>query len=191
VGKNNICFKRELHMAKEKASKLKYQVILEEYLKSRDWGDELEVDLDEGSVTLNTGVKIGDQGGSRLIIVASDKTDLVDVFFYYSTSCKKSKMNEMRLLISEINFRIAYGKWQVLPDGDLRWMHRVDFEGSSPTPQSIHQIVQPGWNLTERWLEPIAAVALTKQSAADALSEFDEAQNATAKAENGDAPTEL
>jgi hypothetical protein len=172
------------------SGKLRYQVLLEEYLATRGWTDPLEVDEEKGSVLLVTGVSISGQNGGRLAIEASDATDLVSVFFYLPTVCKESKFDQMAILFNHIHARMTYGRFQCMPDGYLRWMQKVDFEGSAPTPLSIERIVQPGWNIVEQWADTINAVALTKQTAAEAIEEYDEAQQ-KAQTDDEGGPTEL
>jgi hypothetical protein len=172
---------------------MKYKALLEAYLAAREWQDELSIDEEHEAVRLDTGVSVGEQSG-RLIIEAYEKTEFVDVFIYYkSFNCKTSKFGEMLKLLNSIHLRVRYGRFELVDDGIIRWFHRVDFEGSSPTTTSIHQIVQPGWNIAERWVDVFAAVALTKQSAEDALEEMEiaELQSATQETEEGQGPREL
>ena len=181
-------------MTKKSDSKLKYQVVLDEFLKEREWTDEYESDLEEKTISLTSGITICDSHSGRLIIEASDRTDIVDVYIYYNQTCKESKLDEMAILFNGIHQRWALGRFMVLGDGYMRWSHRVDFEGSQPTGLSLERMVQSGWNAAERFADVIAAVALTKQSAADALKEFDEEQEEIAnsgQSSDGGAPTEL
>jgi len=172
------------------SGKLKYQIVLEEFLKAREWGDELSIDAENKKVALVTGLNIGEQSG-KLIIEASDETDMVGVFIYLGFECKKSKRTEMCILLNDFNARGGtggYGCFQLLdPEDDrIRWVHRVDFEGSSPTGKSVEQIVGPAWERVSVFIEPICSVALTKQSAAEAIEEF-----VSAASGESEAPTEL
>lgn len=93
-----------------------------------------------------------------------------------------AKRPEMFHLLNEINTRGGiggYGCFQLLEEGDdrIRWVHRVDFEGSSPTRKSIEQMVGPGWERVNAFIEVIHAVALTKQSAVEALDQFDSSES--------------
>lgn len=172
------------------SEKLHFQVLLEEFLADREWQDELEVDTEERSVMLRTTVNIAEHEGGDLIIEASDVTELVAVYFYFPFTCKDSKRREMKVLLNDINMRRDYGCFQCIPDGRVRWVQKVDFEGSVASAKSINQIVGPGWATVARWADVIAAVAITKQTAEDALEEFDEEQRKQQEAEeNG--PTEL
>lgn len=163
-------------MDKKNDNNLKFQTVLDEFLKGREWTDEYEIDNDEKTVALNTAINICDGHSGRLIIEASDKTDCVDVYIYYNQTCKEAKLDEMAILLNAIHRRWQFGRFTVFKDGYIRWAHRVDFEGSQPTGISLERIVQPGWSATEKFADVIAAVALTKQSAADAIEEYDQEQ---------------
>jgi hypothetical protein len=168
------------------SGKLKYQIVLEEFLKAREWEDELSIDKENKKVALVTGVTIGEHSG-KLIIEASDESDLVSVYFYLGFDCKKSKRTEMCILLNDFNARGGnggYGCFQLLdPEDDrIRWVHRVDFEGSSPTGKSVERIVGPAWERVSAFIETICAVALTKQSAAEAIEEFDSAASGESEA---------
>jgi len=67
-------------------------------------------------------------------------------------------------------------------DDRIRWVHRVDFEGSSPTGISVERIVGPAWGRVSAFTDPICAVAITKQSAAEAIEEFDSAASGESEA---------
>lgn len=173
--------------------KLKFQKILEVFLADREWQDELEVDAESKTVMLRTGINIASHTGGTLVIEASDITEIVGVFVYLPFSCRESKIDEMKKLVNDINIRRNYGSFQCIPGGDagrIRWVHRVDFEGASPTAKSVHQIVGPGWETAAEWADVIAAVAITRQTADEALEEFDEEQRRRQEAEDG-GPTEL
>ena len=180
-------------MTTQSTQKLKYEIIINEFLKAREWEDELEVDLENKSVTLSTGVS--SNGGSiRLIIEAYDETDFVDVFVYYGFNAKKTKIEQMALLMNEIHLRWKAGKFMVLPDGRVRWTQRNDFEGSQPTGKSIEQMVSAGFSAVEMFNDVITSVAVSKQTAAEAIEEYDAAQEEAKKAneEEGDeGPNEL
>lgn len=178
-------------MSQQSSEKTKYQVILEEFLKAKEWSDELEIDEEEQTVTLNTGVDLGDQNG-RLIIRASDATDVVDFAIYYELKCKETKLDQMRLLLSGIQVRWLFGRFDVFSDGFVRWFHRVDFEGSQPSDLSIQRLIQPGWDAAGLFADAIASVALTKQTAEEALEDHDQARKAEQQAsDDEEGPAEL
>jgi hypothetical protein len=166
-----------------------FEDILEEFLEQRGWTDELEADEEGVAFTLKTGIDIGDQTG-KLIVEASDQTELVGVYIYYNIRCKETKLEQMALLLNRIHAREHYGRFQCFDDGFVRWMHLVDFEGSTPSWRSVQQIVGPGWQLASKWLDAIAAVALTRQTATEALEEHDALEQARERAEEAEAAAE-
>ena len=158
------------------AKKLKFQVVLEEFLSIREWEDELKVNEEEQSVFLATLLTIGGYSGGKLIIEASDKSEIAAVFFYLPFECKDAKRSEMMLLLNELNTRGkngGYGCLQLIDDARIRWVQKVDFEGSSPSGRSIDLMVGPGWDRCATFIEAIRSVAVTKKSASQALEEFD------------------
>ncbi len=140
---------------------------------SRCWTDEYEVDSEKKTISLTATLDITPEQKGRLIIEARDELDIVDVYFYYDLKCKETKLEQMALLLNGIHVRWHFGRFEVFPDGYVRWRHRVDFEGSQPTGLSLERIVGPGWDATGKFADVIAAVALTKLSAAEALEEYD------------------
>ena len=163
-------------MGKSASKKFKYQSILEQFLAGREWHDELDVDAEEKTFSLVTGINLEGQN-AKLIVQAGEDVEMVDVVIIYGFACKQNKLQEMAILLNAIHLRCMYGRFLVdVEDGEIRWHHRVDFQGSEPTGQSVEQIVGPGWNFAEIFASTIAAVALTKQTAADAIAEFDESQ---------------
>lgn len=153
---------------------LKFQKVFDEFLRIRQWEDKYEVDSDAQTVSLHTKLNITEGHSGNLIIEASDKTDLVDVYIYYGLTCKDGKQDELAKLFNSIHQKWHFGRFMVFADGHIRWSHRVDFEGSNPTGVSIDRIVGPGWGAAAEFADVIAAVALTKQSAVDAISEYEE-----------------
>ncbi len=154
--------------------KLKFQTLLEAYLAAEGWNDKLEIDSESKSVTLSTGIGTGELELS-LILEASDQTECIEAFLYYRrVKCKEAKIPELCLLFNLIHLEAGPGHFSVLPAGHIRWSHRVDFEGSTPTAVSVQRLVNPGVHMVTRFVEPITAVALTRQTALDAWTDFNE-----------------
>lgn len=176
-------------MADKQPNLMNYTKVLKEFLDSREWTDELEVDPNTSVISLGTGINIGSQSG-RLIIEANNRTCVVEVFIYYDLKCKEAKLPQMVSLMNGIHQRWSFGRFVVFPEGHIRWQHRVDFEDTNPTGKAINNIVQPGWEAVGLFADAISAVALTKQTAEEALSEHDAAQSDSSTGD-ADAPSEL
>jgi len=171
------------------SEKFRFQEIMEEFMREREWEDALVIDEEKKEVALNTGVSIGEYDGGRLIIEADEELEWFSVFFYLPFSCKQTKRTEMCLLLNDINLRgNNFGCFQLLDDNRIRWVLRSDFEGSSPTSKSVHQMVGVGWNRTKIFIEVISSVALTKQTAVLALEEFDAEEE---EKKDSEGPSEL
>lgn len=179
---------------------LKYEETLKQFLELRKWSDELILDEDNGKVVLSTGVDIEGQNGRAIIEAQND--DIIRFYFYYlNIRVKDSKFEQMNILLSLINSRLLTGCLTMVGEPQermVRWEHVVDFEGADPTGVTIQRNFQPGWQALEFYIEPISAVALTKQSATDAINDRDaevkraEAEEATSRSsDNAGVPDEL
>lgn len=160
------------------SARQRFEKILKEFLADRDWEDELKTDKESKRVGLATSVIIGSYNGGRLFVDAYYDLEVVAVYFYLPFECSKEKRTELCLLLNDLNQRGQFGGWgglQLLDDNRIRWVHQSDFEGSSPTGTSIEQIVGPGWERVNEFVEIIRGVALTPQSAADALALWENA----------------
>lgn len=176
-------------MADKQLDLMNYTKVMKEFLEAREWTDDLEIDPNTSVVSLGTGINIGSQSG-RLIIEANNRTCIVEVFIYYELKCKEAKRPQMVSLLNGIHQRWSFGRFVVFPEGHIRWQHRVDFEDANPSGKSINNIVQPGWDAVGFFADAISAVALTKQTAEEALSEYDAAQ-LDSSASDVEAPSEL
>ena len=159
----------------QSSGNLKYKKLLADFLAARKWKDKIIVDSDK-QLTILPAIDLGEQIG-RLIISADPKTEIVDVFIYLDLNlnlkCQPKKMEQMALLLNGIHARHMFGRFQVNPEGIINWQFRVDFEGSSPSGLSIERIVGSGWECVSRFYNILISVALTKQTAKEALVEFD------------------
>ena len=166
--------------------KFKYEKVLKEFLDVREWEDELDQDVEKGEISLNTNITFANGQDMRLIIEGNNN-GLLRVFWYFdSFLCKKEKFPEMLSLLNSLHMRIGiFGTFNLinLPDspsnGKIRWLYKADFEGIDVTLDTLHLITNPSNEIVENYGELISAVALTKQSASDALKEFDEARSET------------
>lgn len=187
-------------MTEKEKPQLKYEAEMNEFLSIMKWNDvELISNIEAQQVVVATGVSMDGQDG-RAIIEANSDNDLFDFYIYYtSIKCKPNKWEHMQWLMNAINERFSFGRFECFEvEGDrrIRWRNRIDFEGSNISGASIRNNFKPGWDGTEMFASVIAAVALTNQSAKDAIAEYDkerdEARRASASQETDtEGPTEL
>jgi hypothetical protein len=154
---------------------INYEDTMKEFIEFRGWNDELILDEEGEKVFLSTGIDIDGQSGRAIVEARND--DIFEFYFYYiGFTVKESNMDQMEILLSKINRTLMIGCLEVVGDINdrrVRWRHRVDFEGASPTGMTVSRNFQPGWATLESYINPITTVALTKQGAADALSEHE------------------
>jgi len=149
-----------------------YRNVLKQFLDLRGWEDEIDIDEENGTLSVNTEIGINGQS-IRLVIEINPEGDIVDVFFYYTILCKKNKINQMAILLNLIHHRWIFGRFEVYETGHIRWRHRCDFEGAQPVGLTINCIVEPGWQAVNKFADVIAAVALTNSTAEEAIAEYD------------------
>lgn len=170
-------------MTKKKTEPLKYEAEMSEFLSIMEWSDvKLDVNVQNQQVVIHSGVNIDGQNGQAIIEANSDN-DLFDFYIYYTgIECKFHKWEQMQLLMNEINIRFPLGRFECFDVGGdrrIRWRHRIDFEGSNISGVSIRNNFGPGWDATVAFASVIAAVALTKQSAKEAISDYDREREET------------
>ena len=152
----------------------KYEAAMQTFLTEMEWTDDtLDYDFENDFVYLNTQISIN--GNTHQLIVDSRENDLIDVYVYLRhLSVRPSKDEEMHILLSKINSRLRIGAFQFIREADwhyIRWHHATDFEGSNPVGTTIRHQVITGIQTVEDHADPIAAVALTNQTADQALEE--------------------
>ena len=179
---------------------LKYEKEMQEFISLMQWEDKLDVDAKNEMVRLSTGLEIENQH-LKLIIEANSNNDIFDIRIYFAAlPVKPKKIEQMKLLIADINSRVMLGKFSHFDDDGsitIYWRQLIDFEGAGLSALTIKNNFQPGWNMSEMYSSAFASVALTNQSAEDAMAEFDEEQknkqpaDEEAEQEADDGPSEL
>lgn len=158
----------------EPASVTDFKNVIQQFLGIREWEDEIEYNESAENWFVNTGVGIGDHSG-RLIVEGRDSTGILGIFFYFLTTCKEGKIDEMVKLLNWANYSSLLGNFECLSDGTVRWKLKFDCENAALTGYGLSQNVQHGWDVAGTYADAIMAVAFTKTSAEDAISEFNEA----------------
>lgn len=184
-----------------KSFSLKYEKEMQEFLSICKWDDvELKVDTENQQVIMATEITISGQDGRGRIEANSDN-DIFDFYIYMLTlKCKAKKIEQMKILLTEIHDRWAIGRFEYFTIDDsfhVRWRHRVIFEGCTVSGLTIQKNFQAGWDAAERFFDTLSAVALTNQSAEEAIAEYEvelERQREVyeaAQKETDDGPSEL
>jgi len=132
-------------MGKKTDSQLKFQKVLDEFLKEREWTDEYEIDNEEQTVSLNSAINICEGHSGRLIIEASDRTDCVNVYIYITTrfARKQSLLKWPFCLMAYTSAGNSADSWS---------SKMATFDG--PTVLTLKAVNQLGF-LWSGWLPPV------------------------------------
>lgn len=148
-----------------------FKNLLSEFLALREWEDEIKFNTatNEWYVTTNIGVK---NQPFRLIIEGSNETQILGVFIYFNVSFIDTQSSDMSELISWLNPRIILGHFENLDNGGIRWVHKLDCEGTTINPQTLSINVQHGWDCVDEFSNTIISVALGQCGAREAIDHF-------------------
>ncbi len=163
-----------------KRNDLKYSEAMREFVQIMKWPDTLKFDRKNQSVSLKTmhhnasmtHINEYNDGGSIIMYLEAYNDNTIRIYLYMTeVFLPYDKINEMRILLSIINSNIMYGAFEIndLSAFALRWRHVVNLDGSNPTGITIVRNVAAGFKTVSDFLDPIDAVAHTRQTAADAI----------------------
>jgi hypothetical protein len=157
-----------------KKKMLKYEALFQEWLKSREWDDELEIDQENKSTQLGTMLEVNGQG-YEVFLQGSDESDVVRVILYPPYIVRENKRNEACILTNEINQRIK-GKFLIFADdGKFQFFDSVDLRGTSPSVVTIENLAGLAMEICAFWDPHLAAMAMTKITTAEILEEISKA----------------
>jgi hypothetical protein len=148
-----------------------FGVIFEEFLGLQEWNKEkVEFDVDKNEYSVVT--TVGAKGQPVKLFIEGDQDNFIlRIFFYYNFNVRDSQRGEMALLLNWINCTMAVGHFQCIHD-HVRWVQNFDCEGTALSAETVSVNMQHGWSYIDRFMEPIASVALTRTSAEAAIEKF-------------------
>jgi len=154
-------------------SSIDFKSTIQDFLNIREWEDEIEFNADTDQWYVTTGVSISEHSG-RLIVEGRDSTGILGIYFYFATTCKDVKFDEMSKLLNWINHSSFMGNFECLLSGQVRWKLKFDCENAALNGAGLSQNVQHGWDIAGTYADAIMSVAFTKTSADEAIAEFNE-----------------
>ena len=166
---------------------------LKDWLTSKEWNDEIEIDEGRKASRVQTVVGIENQG-HKLFLEVKEDTDRFSVYMYSPFNVSPAKMPEMARVLNRINISNALGRLACSDDDDanpVQFHSIVDVEGGALSVTQIDTMVSASIHAFERYGELLAAVALTKQSGNALWKSFLKEQAAASKVSEDAGPSEL
>ena len=145
---------------------------LQQCLDEMGWDDVIKRNVEKQTSQMSTSWGINEQG-FRLYLETDEKKDWIQLYLYTPFSALQNKRAECAILFDFINSASSVGSIHVLRNGDIRFVHTIDFEGAEPSTTMLKNMIYSGSSLFAAWFEEIIAVALTKKTAQEVFDELD------------------
>lgn len=175
--------------------------VLKQWMTEMEWGDEIEVNDDRNYGRVRTEYSIDNQD-HRLFLEVDEKREWFSVFLYGPVNVPPPRRAIVADILNRVNLSLGIGRIACpLSDNPMpvQFLARIDVEGSTFTPNQIHNMLKPALGTYEEYGDLLTAAALTKQTADQLWENFlaeqaakEAAENeANEFAENDEGPTEL
>ena len=151
---------------------MKYQKILRDWLKDKEWDDEVTYNEETNESIVNFKVSINDQPFNTYIEGHEEK-DWLSIYMYAPFNIKKSKADEILKLFNRIHGASYYGRLVLLEDGQIQYKSIMPLDGVKPTTAIVERSYAAAILVYEYWLDDIAEIGLTDTT----FDEWDAKQN--------------
>jgi hypothetical protein len=152
--------------------------VLQQFLDSEQWQDEIAHDDRDDTDFISTGFQIDGQR-YRLILITAELPVTLRVVLISPLNIPKSRAREAAIVLNALNVRLAYGNLEMDEEGSVYFRWGMHLEGSIAVPMQFGHLINAA---TSAFDEPrsaaIGAAAFTKQSAEAIITEY---KNALAK----------
>ena len=156
---------------------------LQDWLDDIEWKDEISLDEENQTSSLNFTFSIKDQS-FKVWIETDEARDFLKIYFYAPFNALSKKLTECAVLFNHINYKSYWGALSVVDEkGTIRWRYVIDFEGTDPSVATINNAINVGSNLFENWFDEITEVALTKTTAQQIIDQLKAASEAESSEE--------
>ena len=142
---------------------MKYQKLLQEWVKEKEWDDEITYDQEANKSLLNFKVNINDQFFNTYI-EGDEERDWLFIFMYCPFNVKKEKESDVLKLFNHIHGATYYGRLVLLDEGIVQYKQIMPLSGVEPNISLVQNVYSTAILVYETWLEDIAEVGLTKTS---------------------------
>ena len=157
----------------EQNSENQFLTVMQQYLAQEGWGDEIAIDEDDDALIKTT---LSFDGQTHpLYIEGLTSIQNFKVHLYSSFSVPPHRQDEIAILLNFINVRLFLGRFALRISDEaapIQFLSSFDMEEGEMSAKMIFNMVGAGVHALSRYRDSLAAVALTKTSAREAINEF-------------------
>ena len=140
---------------------MKYLKLLQEWVKEKEWDDEVTYDKEANTSAVNFKVNIKDQLFSTYI--EGDETrDWLSIFMYSPFNLKAEKENDVLKLFNRIHLSTYYGRLVLHEEGVVQYKQHMPLDGVEPSTSLVSNVYSTAIQIYETWLDDIAEIGLTR-----------------------------
>ena len=159
--------------------------VVQDALDHLDWTADIADDEAAGHSHLATDAFIDDQP-CGVFIDTDECLEAIGVYIYPPFQVKPAYYPEACLLINAINVQARHGHLEIPPESrKVRMVVSADIEGVTPTGLFVVRMLQVGDAILSRWMESLAAVAVTGRPAKEVLAALANKEAAAEQAQEG------
>jgi len=140
---------------------MKYQKLLQDWVKEKEWDDEVNYNEETNESVVNFKVNIDDQLFNTYIEGHEEK-DWLSIYMYGPFNIKKNKSGEILKLFNRIHGATYYGRLVLQDDGMIQYKQIMPLDGVEPSTSLVSNVYSTAVQIYDTWLDDIAEIGLTK-----------------------------
>ena len=147
--------------------------VMQQYLAYEGWDDDITIDED-GDAFIKTTMRFDGQT-HQLYLQGWAHIQNFKVYLYSSFSVPPHRQDEIAILLNFINLRLGLGRFALRMSDEaapIQFLSSVDVEEGEMSVKMISNMIGAGVNALCRHRDSLAAVALTKTSAREAINQI-------------------
>lgn len=157
----------------EQKSENQFLGVMQQYLAYEGWDDDIAI-AEDGDASIKTTMRFDGQT-HQLYLEGWASIQTFKVYLYSSFSVPPHRHDEIAILLNFINLRLGLGRFALRYCEDvvpIQFLASVDVEEGEMSVKMITNMIGAGAHALSRHRDSLAAVALTKTSAKEAINEI-------------------
>src|ERR1700721_4242595 len=147
--------------------------VLQQFLDSREWKDEIEHDDSDNTDFFST--RYGIDGQTYILQLTADQDDqIIRVMMVSPIKVPQPRRTEAAVVVNGLNSRFGFGNLGVNDDGTIYYRWAMDVGGATAAPQQFANMVVMAASVFENMSAAIGAGAFSKQSGVEILKDYQE-----------------